>query len=127
MSKSKTPFKGFLLKAANVASNKIMGSFTILESGPKTSAQYLNCTNPQSAITHINNQQKLLQTVEWRPPSQFTGSVVMVATVVKDFDTYWVNITSDTIMVGDVANKATMTFTKPSTICLIICVLIMTK
>ena len=64
MSKSKTPFKGFLLKAVNVTSNEIMGSFTILESGPKTSAQYLNCTNPQSAITHTNNQQKLLQTEE---------------------------------------------------------------
>eukprot|EP00092_Neocalanus_flemingeri_P007800 GFUD01008421.1.p1 GENE.GFUD01008421.1~~GFUD01008421.1.p1 ORF type:complete len:186 (+),score=50.23 GFUD01008421.1:256-813(+) len=100
-SKSETPFKGFLLKAVEVPSNNIIGTFTLLEDGGDNStAQYLACTHPQSSITHTSNVEKLGQTVEWSPPDQFTGSVVMVATFVKDGYTYWVNVTSETIQTG---------------------------
>ena len=127
MSKANTPFKGFVLKAVNVPSNVILGTFDILESGANTSAQYLSCTHPQSAITHTDNDLKLDQTVEWSPPAQFTGPIVMVATFVKDGYTYWVNVTSDTIMVGsgDIGNEAARPLTTSFNPFLIICVLIM--
>eukprot|EP00090_Calanus_glacialis_P003984 TRINITY_DN12974_c0_g1_i1.p1 TRINITY_DN12974_c0_g1~~TRINITY_DN12974_c0_g1_i1.p1 ORF type:complete len:194 (+),score=44.19 TRINITY_DN12974_c0_g1_i1:34-615(+) len=101
-SESERPFKGFVMKAVDVPGNNIIGTFSILETGANTTAQYLPCTHPQSSITHTNNKQKLLQTVEWTPPTEFAGPVVMVATFVKDGYTYWVNVTSDTIMVGSV-------------------------
>ena len=125
MSKTDIPFKGFVLKAVNIPSNVIMGTFNILESGANTSAQYLSCTHPQSAITHTDNDLKLAQTVEWSPPTKFTGPIVMVATFVKDGYTYWVNITSDTIIVGsgDMGNEAARPLTRTFIPFLIICVL----
>eukprot|EP00092_Neocalanus_flemingeri_P050636 GFUD01058614.1.p1 GENE.GFUD01058614.1~~GFUD01058614.1.p1 ORF type:complete len:202 (-),score=51.93 GFUD01058614.1:15-620(-) len=97
-SKTDKPFKGFIVKAVEVPSNNIIGTFTLQEDADDYSAaQYLACTHPQSSITHTSNVEKLGQTVEWSPPDQFTGSVVMVATFVQDGYTYWVNVTSDTV------------------------------
>ena len=87
-SESETPFKGLVMKAVDVPGNNIIGTFSILETGANTTAQYLPCTHPQSSITHTNNQQKLLQAVEQSPTAEFTCPVVMVATFVKDGYTY---------------------------------------
>ena len=99
-SDTETPFKGFILKAVDVPGINIIGSFSILETGDNTTAKYLPCTHPQSSICHTDNDLKLSQTVEWSHPANFTGPVVMVATFLRDGYTYWVNATSDPIIVG---------------------------
>ena len=57
-SDSETPFKGFVLKAVDVPGSKIVGSFSILETGDTTTAKYLPCTHPQSSISHADNDLK---------------------------------------------------------------------
>ena len=56
-SDSQTPFKGFILKALEVGTEKIVGTFTIIDEEndatnvTEPTAQYLNCTHPQVRYT----------------------------------------------------------------------------
>eukprot|EP00092_Neocalanus_flemingeri_P006539 GFUD01007049.1.p1 GENE.GFUD01007049.1~~GFUD01007049.1.p1 ORF type:complete len:214 (+),score=54.10 GFUD01007049.1:81-722(+) len=122
-SHNETEFKGFLLKAVDVETDKIVGTFTITEEEGNASnnltlatAQYLNCTHDQSSITHTSNVAKLGHTAEWSPPDQFAGSVVMVATFVKDGYTYWVNVTSDTVQTGQTGQGVSWLWSLPAKI-----------
>ena len=50
-------------------------------------------------MTHSNSNAKTSITVSWSPPFLLTGQVYVAATVVQDFDTYWVDIRSDKVTV----------------------------
>ncbi len=56
-------------------------------------ARGVNCGGvPGSGVTHANSDAKPSVTLLWSPPSvAFSGKVVFVATVVKDYKTYWVS------------------------------------
>jgi hypothetical protein len=50
-----------------------------------------------SAVTHVNADNKPSITLVWKPPKDIKGSVVFVATVAQDFKTYWVGIQSSKV------------------------------
>ena len=85
-SKSGSTFKGFIIEARSVAGNKIIGSFQTINSD----ARYVGCDGvPQSAVTHTSPAPKKSVRVRWTAPSDFTGSVKVLATFVREYQTYW--------------------------------------
>ena len=56
-------------------------------------------SSDQDSVTHSDSSGKETVKVSWTAPSDFTGNVEVVGTVVQDFSTYWVADTSDTISV----------------------------
>merc|ERR1711936_891501 len=69
------------------------------EDNGSDAVKYLKCSGLKSAVTHSNGSAKTSLYVQWVPPSSYEGSVRLVATVVKEYNTFWVNITSDTVQV----------------------------
>ena len=95
-------FKGFLLEARSVDVDDIIGTFKKL--GNKNQTKYLQCSNkeskePHSALTHADSTPKQSVKVKWTPPQDFSGKVKILATLVKDFKTYWVKLESETLEV----------------------------
>merc|ERR1719450_458934 len=89
-------FKGFLLEARSVEDDSIIGSFVTVNNDGK----YVNCGNkPQTAVTHVNNSPKSSVQVKWTAPSDFVGSVKLLATFVQDYSTFWVKVPSNNIEV----------------------------
>merc|ERR1719373_463824 len=69
-------FKGFFLQARN-SDDDIIGSFeTVTNDG-----NYGN--KPQTAVTHVNSDPKSSVKVKWTAPSDFEGSVKILATNLK--------------------------------------------
>merc|ERR1711936_873200 len=69
------------------------------EDNGSVAVKYLKCSGLKSAVTHSNGSAKTSLYVQWVPPSSYEGSVRLVATVVKEYNTFWVNITSATVQV----------------------------
>merc|ERR1711936_525247 len=69
------------------------------EDNGSVAVKYLKCSGLKSAVTHSNGSAKTSLYVQWVPPSSYEGSVRLVATVVKEYNTFWVNITSATVLV----------------------------
>ena len=55
----------------------------------------------QSAVTHTDGGRKTSMALEWTPSMKYVGEVRMVATVVKGFSTFWVNVQSETVKVSN--------------------------
>merc|ERR1712106_88308 len=99
-------FKGFILKAVTILDGKTVGTFKILdvleddEDIKNTSAaKYLQCAGPKSAVTHSNGEGKTGLDLQWTPDTEYMGEVRMVATVVKGYSTFWVNVMSEPVKV----------------------------
>ena len=90
-------FKGFLIQARSVDGDDIIGTFE--ELSDKNHTKHLQCKEPQSALTHSDPTPKQSVKVKWTPPQDFAGKVKVLATMVKDFNTYWVKLESDTFEV----------------------------
>merc|ERR1711936_689463 len=69
------------------------------EDNGSDAVKYLKCSGLKSAVTHSNGSAKTSLYVQWVPPSSYEGSVRLVATVVKEYNTFWVNLTSATVQV----------------------------
>ena len=100
--KSGDKFKGFLIQARGVDGDDIIGKFEKLSN--KNHTKYLQCSNtkskePHSALTHSDPTPKQSVKVKWTPPQDFSGKVKVLATLVKDFKTYWVKLESETLEV----------------------------
>lgn len=67
----------------------------------KAGAKYLKCAGAKSAVTHTDGGYKTSMAVEWTPSMKYVGEVRMVATVVKGFSTFWVNVQSETVKVSN--------------------------
>uniref|UniRef100_A0A8D8VZI0 Ferric-chelate reductase 1 homolog n=1 Tax=Cacopsylla melanoneura TaxID=428564 RepID=A0A8D8VZI0_9HEMI len=81
-------FTGFLVQARPPDSDEAIGSFTQI---PNRSAQMLNCgSQPNSSVTQSSNSRKTNVEVEWESPPDYEGPVTFVATMVKDYKTFWV-------------------------------------
>ncbi|TRY68429.1 hypothetical protein TCAL_07482 [Tigriopus californicus] len=94
-SAANVPFKGFFIQARNVAKNnsEAIGTWDI--SNLSGVARTANCSGqPNSAVTHVDNQLKTSVTFTWQSPRKYTGRVVFEATVVQDFHNYWTGIRS---------------------------------
>ena len=99
--KSGDKFKGFLLQA-RCADGNIIGTFEQLTN--KNHTKYLQCSNteskePHSALTHSDPTLKQSVKVKWTPPKDFSGKVKVLATMVKEFKTFWVKLESETLEV----------------------------
>ena len=92
-------FKGFLIQARSVDGDDIIGTLEQLDN--KNNTKYLQCsdTEPHSALTHTDPTSKESVKLKWTPPQDFSGKVKVLATLVKDFKTYWVKLESETLEV----------------------------
>merc|ERR1711936_1431198 len=72
---------------------------TVGEGNGSIAVKHLKCSGRKSAVTQSNGSTKTSLYVQWVPPSSYEGGVRLVATVVKEYKTFWVNITSDTVQV----------------------------
>lgn len=69
----------------------------------------------QNTVTQ--NDEIRFESIEavWHPPENFDGSVTFWATVVQGGKTYWVNLTSDPVVIKPIeSNGATLRFSAPS-------------
>jgi len=82
-------FKGFLLQVRGYDGSSL-GTFHTSD----VEAVYLHCHHKQDTVTHSSSQPKTSLTISWSAPSQLSGQVQVIATVVQDFSTYWVGLTS---------------------------------
>ncbi|XP_054158460.1 putative defense protein 3 [Oppia nitens] len=106
-SSSGQTFRGFLIEARLVVGNGV-GSQPVgrFESTNTTIAHTINCPGGQNnAITHSNPVDKHEIIVLWYPPPQGStpgqhSSVRFVATVVKVYNTYWMNLLSAPIQLN---------------------------
>ena len=92
-------FKGFMIQARSVegAGNSIIGTFETISSDD---ARYLSCDKiPQTGVTHTRSNLKKSVKVRWKPPSDFTGKVKVLGSFVKEYNTYWVKLESETLEV----------------------------
>ena len=93
-SNSGDTFKGFIAEARSVEGDSIIGTFETISDD----AIYLNCDKtPQTGVTHSNSSPKKSVKVKWSPPSDFTGNVKLLGSFVKEYNTYWVKLESQTL------------------------------
>ncbi|XP_013885723.1 putative ferric-chelate reductase 1 [Austrofundulus limnaeus] len=87
-----TPFEGFLLEAREQGGSTPVGSFVVSTS----TAQLLSCNQKSnSAVSHTSKSQKTSIQVTWKPDaSTNVKSIQFHATFVKNFQTFWVDLTS---------------------------------
>ncbi|XP_046675344.1 putative defense protein Hdd11 [Homalodisca vitripennis] len=83
-------FKGFVIQAR--MDDKIVGRF---EPDPVNYQMIDCCEGEENTATHINNDIKSEVVLQWVPPTKVTGQVWFYAAVVKTFDIFWIDITSD--------------------------------
>ncbi|KAM7354459.1 defense protein l(2)34Fc-like [Cochliomyia hominivorax] len=80
-------FLGYVLQAQN-AKEEPVGSFKILEDNK---SQLLTCSAEGDTLTHVQLDKNPIKSVEfeWLAPADYKGTVKFVATVVKDYRTFW--------------------------------------
>lgn len=95
-------FVGFLVEGRVLGSGEnAVGSFVKIPQETRT----LDCNDvPRSAVTNSTNTTKKYVEFDWEAPSNFDGQVNFVATVVLDFATFWVEITSNPIRIKNPKN-----------------------
>ena len=64
--------------------------------------RYLHCGGQaQSGVTHSGSVQDLYRvSLQWQPPSNYTGQAVLRATVLQDYSTYWTLVTAPSVTVS---------------------------
>ncbi|EFN85441.1 putative defense protein 3 [Harpegnathos saltator] len=82
-------FKGFFLQARDSKTNEWTGSWA---QTPNTN------THPEcSAVTHADPRDKEQATFLWNAPPNARGSVYFTGTVLKDYATFWSDLTSQAV------------------------------
>ncbi|KAK4318569.1 hypothetical protein Pmani_010442 [Petrolisthes manimaculis] len=92
------PFKGFFIKAFDQITGKVVGSFT------KSSADVatIDCGASGFGAHHTSSTDKTSVVLNWQPPSDYTGSVSFMATVVQSFSVYWMDVVSPLVAVAGI-------------------------
>ena len=64
--------------------------------------RYLHCGGQaQSGVTHSGSVQDLYRvSLQWQPPSNYTGQAVLRATVLQDYSTFWTLVTAPSVTVS---------------------------
>jgi len=105
-------FKGFVVQVRRGEDlSSLVGSFVI--SGDD--ASYMTCNQGiHNSITHRKSTDKTKVKALWRAPTDYEGDVVFRYTVLKTYDTYWVNIDMPPIRVKrDIGNQGTTSTSDP--------------
>ena len=94
---SSDTFKGFLFVARSSTDSKDnLGQF--YPNGQ--SNQVIDCGLGTDGITHKNNETKTSESFEWSPSSDsYTGSVVFMGAIVKNFNEYIAGVSSQPITI----------------------------
>uniref|UniRef100_UPI00358F83A1 ferric-chelate reductase 1 n=1 Tax=Myxine glutinosa TaxID=7769 RepID=UPI00358F83A1 len=103
---NQTDFKGFLLQAfeEGVGLDKSIGTFSLLD----TTAQLLECHQPNDAVSHTDPQYKSKASVLWHSPSvPGTEFIRFRATFVKDYSVFWVAVHGPLIRIPGAASPPT--------------------
>jgi len=70
---------------------------------PSPCPEAATCQGTANAVTHRNNEEKKSVTLIWTPPSQTSGVVVFVATLVgensSDRSNWWEDVRSNTLKI----------------------------
>ncbi|XP_023347428.1 uncharacterized protein LOC111716220 isoform X2 [Eurytemora carolleeae] len=115
--RSTRPIKGFLLKAESVTTadkeNTEEGAFGswyipyLNDSSILSEARYLHCgTGQQNAVTHSGRTSSIyVVSFQWKPPEIYSGIIILRATVVLDYRTYWTDVSSPPITVLPAENE----------------------
>lgn len=98
-------YKGFLL----IGTSEAGGGFTLI----KTTAKYI--CNVNRGITHTSNDIKYNETFTWDIPVTNCGNILFNATIVQDYKTFWVGITSNILKINCTTTKTTTTTTTTAT------------
>ncbi|XP_075920458.1 uncharacterized protein LOC142923418 [Petromyzon marinus] len=103
----KGEFTGFLLQARETGTANIVGTWGTPPNGTK----YLQCTNSRNdAMTHTSNDSKRDLVFNWIPPgSNAPSSIEFIATVVKLYNEWQGNVTSQTLKPSGYGNPAKTT------------------
>jgi len=96
-------FKGYMVQARKVSDDSVIGTFETVSND----AKYLKCGNvAQSAVTHALSEAKKSIKMKWNAPSDFSGKVIILATFVRDYSTYWVKVPSETVEVSETTSTS---------------------
>lgn len=87
-------FKGFMIQVRY--KNRTIGSFL---PSSDNSFKTIDCESSSDTVTHTNTQLKKSLTLEWKPPTDFLGQVVIQSTIAQDYDKFWVDVLSSSIEV----------------------------
>lgn len=99
-------FRGLILQArvtgCNVTEDRVVGTFTSTD----TELETKHCFGEiHSTVSHNSATKKRLKTFYWTAPVISSGHLVMRATVLREFQEYWVNVQSD--IVADLHSRVT--------------------
>lgn len=110
-------FRGFFLQARKPDNN--MASYGTFDVNGNSAAQTLDCfAQNQNAVGHNSGDDKSTSSFQWTSPSDLTGDVEFVATVVQTRLIYWVAAVKKTIQPcssADVTSPGANTTTSMST------------
>jgi len=87
-------FLGYMLQVRDDADN-VVGSFASLGA----QGQFIKCTNEKDTLTHSSPVSKTSVLVTWTAPSQWTGSIKVLGTVVQSYNSYYVKLQSSQVNV----------------------------
>ncbi|KAK3863830.1 hypothetical protein Pcinc_030433 [Petrolisthes cinctipes] len=90
------PFMGFFIKAFDEITGKVVGSFT-----RSSDVGTIDCGASGFGAHHTSSTPKTSVILNWQP-SDYTGSVSFMATVVQSFSVYWVGVVSPSVAVGGI-------------------------
>jgi len=99
-----TQFKGFIIQARSVKQkDQQVGSFVV--SG--NDASYMTCGRGiHNSITHRKSNGKSSVKAQWRAPTDFEGDVVFRYTCLKEYQTFWVGLETESVRVTRSAGEA---------------------
>ncbi len=60
-------------------------------------ARTFACTAADDSVTHTTNDPKTDITVQWAPPQEDVGDIKFVATVVRERQSLWMDVTSEVV------------------------------
>ncbi|ROT80681.1 putative defense protein [Penaeus vannamei] len=86
-------FSGFMIQAHD-GSGKVTGTWP--SSQLTSAAQPMTCESQNDTVTHVSSALKQVVPLKWQAPLDFEGDVVFKAAVVKDYTTFWTDVTSET-------------------------------
>eukprot|EP00057_Strongylocentrotus_purpuratus_P003767 XP_003727312.1 PREDICTED: putative defense protein 3 isoform X2 [Strongylocentrotus purpuratus] len=115
-------FRGILLQA-RLADDTLVGSF----SNAPTNTKLIDCTNSSDSVTHSNSDPKSAGTsFTWTAPDE-VGNVTFTATVLQEYEVFWVKLTSQEISATAAAGAPWVTVNSALIISLLGVVFVATK
>ncbi|XP_060560968.1 putative ferric-chelate reductase 1 [Ruditapes philippinarum] len=105
-----TGFKGFLCQPRHDLDKYItFGKLT-----PSGDVSMTNNCKQAASLTHTNASRKSSISFTWTAPAVNSGNIVIICTVVQQFNTFWTNITSPVISFSDTISTKSSSFTTSS-------------